>query len=125
MLGLTRVSARRLSALLAGLLLAVPPLPPEGTGKRNVSSDAIPTTCEVHGERLRNGKAAVVYGLLELPDTYCDARRREFPLSRTWQPGGCLVWDDAPKTVMVIFCQSCRSAEADWRKAHPEVFGGN
>lgn len=70
--------------------------------------------CGLHGERLVEGVAPIVFGLVHLSDRYLTAVEREFPNSCKVVYGGCLVGQDSPKTRWVKYCPRCRQAEESW-----------
>jgi TonB family protein len=95
-------------------------------------------TCQMHGERMQLGLANVLYGLPEsvivYPNdlahiwqnihrkirrrfSYDEAARKYFPESNLWVGGGCEV--GVEKKAEALVCQSCRNAELNWRKKHP------
>lgn len=71
--------------------------------------------CDVHGQPLQRGTAAVIWGLPVVGDAESRARLALFPNAHTHTYGGCMVPADAASEVEVWFCSACRQAESDWR----------
>lgn len=66
-----------------------------------------PERCNIHGDRLREDKVRIGYGL-----TLYDPNNKErFPYSNKWAPGGCL--PQSSRYLIVMYCPKCRETEAE------------
>jgi len=95
-------------------------------------SDVGAKTCPIHGDRLlqdsipwvcSGGPAPVIPPGEGAPGLEYEwqAEQRDFPFACTSEMSGCL-WYDGMKDMrtQVLFCPSCRSAKAQWERAHPD-----
>jgi hypothetical protein len=74
-------------------------------------------SCRIHGIPTAFDTVRVVYGLLAEPGTLQSGRRELFPNSWDSVPGGCVVFENSPDSVIVRYCSMCRDAESRWRKS--------
>lgn len=95
-----------------------------------IPSDAEEKRCPVHGDFLKKDKVQIVYGLTEFRPGYLEAQEKFFPYANSIEYGGCVIETAvnpcdgtevqfSPKYAEVLYCQSCRIAQAKWVKAHP------
>jgi len=89
--------------------LRVPVLPPLPA---NVAARI--RLCELHHEWMKLGTVKIAYGLIEGNEAFSQAQKRLFPNSHSFTLGGCVVSPESPKENTVLYCESCRKAEADW-----------
>lgn len=75
-------------------------------------------TCSVHDLPLVPDVVPVRHGLRRPLPGECEAQRRLFPNARSSVGAGCIVFDDSPTEMAVLYCLSCREAEAEWFAAH-------
>ncbi len=67
---------------------------------------------------MRVGDVSIAYGLLCPEKAYSEARKKLFPNAHLYLAGGCVVTPGSPKTEKVLYCPSCRKAEAEWQEKH-------
>ena len=73
-------------------------------------------SCRIHGIPTALDTVRVAYGLLAEPGTIQSVRQELFPNSWHFVPGGCVVFENSPDSVIVRYCSMCRDAESRWRK---------
>ena len=59
----------------------------------------------------------VIYGLRIAPKEYREACGG-FPNVNRNSWGGCVLYEDSPTSEAVLYCKSCRKAEAEWLEAY-------
>ena len=74
--------------------------------------------CQLHHEWMRVGDVSIAYGLICFEKEYTDAHKQLFPNAHSYSAGGCVVMSESPKTEKVLYCPSCRKAEAEWQEKH-------
>jgi hypothetical protein len=74
-------------------------------------------SCRIHGLPTALDTVRVAYGLLAEPGTIQSVRQKLFPNSWHFVPGGCVVFENSPDSVIVRYCSMCRDAESRWRKS--------
>jgi len=74
--------------------------------------------CQLHHEWMRVGDVSIAYGLLCPQKAYADARRKLFPNAHSYSAGGDVVTPESPKIEKVLYCPSCRQAEAKWQEKY-------
>ncbi len=72
--------------------------------------------CELHGTRLQNGTAPILYGRRGSVVPFNTAKSA-FPRARSHVFGGCIVSENSPGSQRVRFCPKCRTAEKRWLAA--------
>ena len=79
-------------------------------------SEAKIQKCQLHGARLQNGTAPILYGRRGAVVDFATSKRA-FPHARSHVFGGCVVSEDSPGSQAVRFCMKCRTAEKRWLAA--------
>ncbi|HEX8248430.1 MAG TPA: hypothetical protein VF599_09680 [Pyrinomonadaceae bacterium] len=76
-------------------------------------------SCEVHREVLIKDKIGIDYGstvFLYDYEAYGSVKPKMFPNANSYYGGGCVIEEDSPKYVEVLYCHKCRAAERAWLK---------
>jgi hypothetical protein len=74
--------------------------------------------CQLHREWMTIGDVSIAYGFPIIDKAYSKAEKKLFPHANLYSAGGCVVSPDSPKTEKVLYCSSCRKAEAEWQEKH-------
>jgi hypothetical protein len=79
--------------------------------------------CEIHKTKMEHKEVKIVYGLIiPGPDAPSgDTERRLFPHHREYSLGGCVIFQDSPKTEKVYVCSECKKAYEKWKSENKKT----